>query len=286
LWYNLQEMHRPFFVVLLVLLHHEASYSAAAAVASGGCHRRCGGATPVPYPFGFSAGCPIVLSCDVNTSTPILPSIGGDNGTSYRVLAFNSTASTFVLSLPSLCNRSVPDARRTLSGANYGVTSRTGLFLRGGCRETAYSTCAVPAAVMSSLLRTAQCGDNETTSAAGAVACVASNSPNATSAGGFLQWDKSDNTTCDDLLSSALFAETVEGTSSLEYGVAELGWWVNGTCGAGASEPCAANATCTDVRTPSGTEGHRCACVAGMDGDGFSAGDGCHPILKAKGELC
>jgi interleukin-1 receptor-associated kinase 1 len=128
---------------------------------------------------------------------------------------------------------------------------------------------------MSSLLRTAQCGDNETTSAAGAVACVASNSPNATSAGGFLQWDKSDNTTCDDLLSSALFAETVEGTSSLEYGVAELGWWVNGTCGAGASEPCAANATCTDVRTPSGTEGHRCACVAGMDGDGFSAGDGC-----------
>ncbi|KAM0902607.1 hypothetical protein ACQ4PT_019198 [Festuca glaucescens] len=284
LWYNLpstahQEMHRLFFVVLLVLLHHEASYSAAA-VASGGCLRRCGGTTTVPYPFGFSAGCPIPLSCDTNTSTPILPSRGGDNGTSYRVLGFNSTASTFALTLPSSCSRSVPDARRTLSGANYGVSSRTGLFLRGGCREINSTSCAVPVAVMSRLLRTAQCGDNETASAAGAVACVASNSPNATSAGVFLQWDKADNTTCDNMLTSALFAETAEGTASLEFGLAELGWWLNGTCG-GVGEPCAANATCTNVTTPNGAPaGHRCACVAGMDGDGFSAGDGCY--LKAK----
>ncbi|XP_047050560.1 wall-associated receptor kinase-like 14 [Lolium rigidum] len=271
-------MHRPFFVVLLVLLHHEASYSAAAALASGGCHRRCG-ATPVPYPFGFSAGCPIVLSCDVNTSTAIIPSRGVDNGTSYRVLAFNSTASTFVLAIPSLCSRSVPDARRTLSGANYGVTSRTGVFLRGGCRVTNSTSCAVPVAVMSSLLRSAQCpGDNETASPSGAVACVASNSPDATAAGAFLNWDKTDNTTCANMLSSALFAETTEGTASLEFGVAELGWWLNGTC-AGGAEGCAANATCTNVTTPSGAPGHRCACVAGMDGDGFSAGDGC---FKAK----
>ncbi|KAM0858687.1 hypothetical protein ACQ4PT_047679 [Festuca glaucescens] len=271
-------MHRFFSscVILLVwFLPHEASYSAAA-VASGGCLRRCGGTTTVPYPFGFSAGCPIPLSCDTNTSTPILPSRGGDNGTSYRVLGFNSTASTFALTLPSSCSRSFPDARRTLSGANYGVSSRTGLFLRGGCREINSTSCAVPVAVMSRLLRTAQCGDNETASAAGAVACVASNSPKATSAGVFLQWDKADNTTCDNMLASALFAETAEGTASLEFGLAELGWWLNGTCG-GVGEPCAANATCTNVTTPNGAPaGHRCACVAGMDGDGFSAGDGCY----------
>ncbi|KAK1626307.1 hypothetical protein QYE76_000622 [Lolium multiflorum] len=271
-------MHRLFFVVLLVFLHHEASYSSAA-VASGWRDRRCGG-TIVPYPFGFSAGCPIVLSCDVNTSTPIIPSRGRDNGTSYRVLGFNSTTSTFVLALPSSCSRSVPDARRTLSGANYGVTSRTGMFLRGGCIETKSTSCAVPVAVMSSLLRTAQCGDNETASAAGVVACVASNSPNATSAGVFLQWDKADNTTCENMLTSALFAETAEGTASLEFGMAELGWWLNGTC-AGGAEGCAANATCTNVTTPSSTPGHRCACVEGMDGDGFSAGEGCYLKVKS-----
>jgi interleukin-1 receptor-associated kinase 1 len=134
---------------------------------------------------------------------------------------------------------------------------------------------------MSNLLRTAQCGDNGTAGAAGAVACVASSLPNATSAGSFLRWDKVDDTTCDDVLTSALFAETAEGTVSLEFGLAELGWWLNGTC-AGGNEPCAANATCSDVKTQSGATGHRCACVAVMDGDGFSAGDGCY--LKVKGE--
>ncbi|XP_051184673.1 wall-associated receptor kinase-like 14 isoform X2 [Lolium perenne] len=268
-------MHRPFFVVLLVLLHHEASYSSAA-VASGWCRRRCGG-TIVPYPFGFSAGCPIVLSCDVNTSTVTIPSIGGDDGTSYRVHGFSSTASTFVLTLPSSCSRGVPDARRTLSGANYGVTSRTGLFLRGGCRDINSTSCTVPVPVISRLLRTAQCGDNETASAAGGVVCVASNSPNATSAGVFLNWDKADSATCDNALTSVLFAETPEGAVSLEFGVAELGWWLNGTCRGGA-EGCAANATCTDVTTPSGAPGHQCACVSGMNGDGFSAGDGCFKV--------
>ncbi|KAM0906971.1 hypothetical protein ACQ4PT_016423 [Festuca glaucescens] len=84
------------------------------------------------------------------------------------------------------------------------------------------------------------------------------------------------------MLTSALLAETADGTPSLEFGVAELGWWLNGTC-AGGREPCAANATCTDVRTPSRTEGHRCACVAGMDGDGFSTGDGCYLKVKEGG---
>jgi interleukin-1 receptor-associated kinase 1 len=73
--------------------------------------------------------------------------------------------------------------------------------------------------------------------------------------------------------------ETSEGTTSLEFNVAELGWWLNGTCAGG--QRCAANATCSNVTTPSGATGHRCACVAGMDGDGFSSGDGCY----LKGEL-
>jgi interleukin-1 receptor-associated kinase 1 len=255
------------FVFLLLLLPDVAFSTSTAA-----CNRRCGDASPVPYPFGFTAGCPIALSCDATTSTPNLPYRGGNNA-SYRVLAFNSTASTVVLSLPSSCNRSILDAKRALSGGNYAVSSRTGLFLRGGCGETNSTGCTVAAPVMSNLLRTAQCVENVTASAAGDVACVISSSPNTTSAGVFLSWEKAEYTTCDEVLTSVLIAETPEGTESMEFGLAELGWWLNGTC---ANEPCAANATCSDVTTPSGATGHRCACVTGMCGDGFSAGDGCY----------
>ncbi|XP_051184525.1 uncharacterized protein [Lolium perenne] len=274
-------------ILLVCFLTHETfagttetSYSAVAAD-FGGCERRCGGATPVPYPFGFSDGCPIALSCNASTSAPSLPSGGGDNGTSYGIVAFNSTIATILVAIPSSCRRSIPDARRVLSGTNYGVSARTGLILRGGCRETNSTSCAVPVAVMSRLLRTAQCGDNDTASAAGAVACVTSSSPNATSAGVFLQWDKTDNTECDDMLTSALFGETQDGTASMEFGLAELAWWLNGTC-AGEDERCAANATCSDITTPSGSAGHRCACVPGMAGDGFLAGDGCYFLGRSR----
>ncbi|CAM0949147.1 unnamed protein product [Alopecurus aequalis] len=268
---------RRLFVLLLVLLHHETCYTTAAA--SGGCQRRCGG-TNYPYPLGFSAGCPIVLSCDANASVSLLPSRGADNSSSYRVISFNSSASTIVVALPPSCNRSVSDARRSLSGANYGLSSRNGLFLRGGCGVNA-SVCSVPGGIMSNLLRTAQCGDNSTTSGAGAgVACVASTASNATTAARpFLKWDKAEKSQCKEFLTSAVYMETTEGTTSLEFSVAELGWWLNGTCADG-GEPCAANATCSDVDTPNGSVGHRCACVAGMDGDGVSVGDGCY--IKAK----
>ncbi|KQJ85879.1 hypothetical protein BRADI_4g02209v3 [Brachypodium distachyon] len=262
------------FFLLVFSLPHGITFSAAA----DRCDRRCGGFT-VPYPFGFSAGCPILLSCDANASTPTatLP-IRAPNGMSYHVVAFNSSASTVLVAVPPSCARTVKEARTALSGPNYGVSARTGLFLRGGeCRAPPdASACSLPSGVISSLLRTAQCAAawNDGT----AVACIASAAaPNAT----FLRWEKAEeNTNCNDVLTSAVF---VEGKSSMEFGVADLGWWLDGTCAAvgdkGAGS-CAANATCTDVRTPGRTTGHRCVCNAGLDGDGFSAGDGCYPPRK------
>ncbi|XP_037439404.1 L-type lectin-domain containing receptor kinase IX.1-like [Triticum dicoccoides] len=281
-------MHHFFlFLFLLVfLLPHETSYSTA--IASGGgdlCSRRCGGTT-VPYPFGFSPGCPIVLSCDASISTPILPYIG-DNGTMYRVIAFNSTTSTVVVGLLPSCSRSVPEARRVLSGGNYGVSSRTGLFLRGGCsgiNASAAAGCSVPMGVMSRLLRTAQCVGLGNDTSPAAVACVASRPANSTAAvhDQFLLWEKVEKQKCDDVLTSTVLVLTVEGTATLEFGEAELGWWLNGTCADGV-ERCAANATCTDVQTPGGELGHRCECAAGMEGDGFSAGDGCYLGASLRG---
>ncbi|EMS46787.1 L-type lectin-domain containing receptor kinase IX.1 [Triticum urartu] len=272
-------MHHFLLLFLIFLLPHETIYYAAAASGGGDlCSRRCGGTT-VPYPFGFSPGCPIALSCDASTSTPILPYIDiGDNGTMHRVIAFNSTSSTMVVGLPPSCSRSVPEARRELSGGNYGVSSRTGLFLRGGCsgiNASAGAGCSVPVDVMSRLLRTAHCAANSNGTSASTVVCVASAAGNAT-AYQFLRWEKLEKQKCDDVLTSTVFVLTAEGAPTLEFGVAELGWWLNGTCVTGGGERCAANATCTDVETPSGELGHRCGCVAGMEGDGSSAGDGCY----------
>nr|ABA99190.2 Protein kinase domain containing protein, expressed [Oryza sativa Japonica Group] len=76
------------------------------------------------------------------------------------------------------------------------------------------------------------------------------------------------------------------GVFALELAVAELGWWVNGSCKHSAaaagnlSGRCAANATCHDVQTPGGEWGHQCKCLPGFTGDGFAAGDGCN--LSAK----
>jgi hypothetical protein len=95
----------------------------------------------------------------------------------------------------------------------------------------------------------------------------------------FLNWTIVRDAGCEDVLTATtLVGDTragAGGVPSLEFGVAELGWWLDGTCAAGGSHRCAANATCQDVETPSGAWGHRCACRDGTTGDGFAAGEGC-----------
>uniref|UniRef100_A0A0E0BUS9 Protein kinase domain-containing protein n=1 Tax=Oryza glumipatula TaxID=40148 RepID=A0A0E0BUS9_9ORYZ len=279
-------------VQLLLILPEgalSASPATAAAAASGDerCRRQCGGLA-VPYPFGFSGDCPILLACDEGNSTAALlrPTTNGtsttaESSSSYAVAAssFNSTASTLLVSLPPSCNRTVSDARRWLSGANYGVSSRTGLFLRG-CQNAASTNCNVPAEV---ILRTEKCGGGNA-SPVTCIAAISAETDMAKGVGMFARWDMVDEPRCDNLLTS-VYSETQEQLFTLEIAVAELGWWVNGSCSAVAGDlagRCAANATCHDVQTPSGAWGHRCECHAGLIGDGFAAGDGCHfPAKKS-----
>jgi interleukin-1 receptor-associated kinase 1 len=88
------------FVFLLLLLP-DVAFSTTTAT----CNRRCGDGTLVPYPFGFSAGCPIALSCDATTSAPILPHNSGvNNSTSYRIISFNSTISVVLVAVPVSCS--------------------------------------------------------------------------------------------------------------------------------------------------------------------------------------
>uniref|UniRef100_A0A0E0JBY0 Protein kinase domain-containing protein n=1 Tax=Oryza nivara TaxID=4536 RepID=A0A0E0JBY0_ORYNI len=283
-------------VQFLLILPYGALSASPAAAATGGderCRRKCGG-LDVPYPFGFSGDCPILLACDEGNSTAAL--LRPTNGTSttmeplsYAVVgkSFNSTASTFVVSLLPSCNRTVSDARLWLTGANYGVSSSTGLFVRG-CQNAKNNSCSVPAEAMSSMLTTAKCGGGGgggNGTASSPVTCIPTMSTEADMAKGvglFAQWDKVEEPRCDNLLTSVYGETTNDGVFTLEIAVAEMGWWVNGNCSnhsAAAADLvglCAANATCHDVRTPSGAWGHQCRCLEGMDGDGFAAGEGCH----------
>ncbi|KAI4988101.1 hypothetical protein ZWY2020_029731 [Hordeum vulgare] len=202
----------------------------------------------------------------------------------YGRVSFNSTASSLVVSLPPSCTRCVSDVRKALSGRNYDVSLRTILLLCGGCRgrgshAAAAPGCGVPASAVSRLLRTAQCGTNDTSTD---VACVASAAPNATVVRAVsLFWEKVEEQKCDHVLTSAVFMDTAEGT---EFKTAELAWWVNGTCagGEGGGQCVPQAATCSDVETPSGLSGYRCVCMTGFYGDGYAAGHGCDIASSSK----
>jgi hypothetical protein len=266
-------------LLLLLLFLPHATYCATAGAGGGRCDRRCGRSFVAPYPFGFSGDCPFLLGCNATASTPLLPR--STAAAPYPVLSFNSTSSTFVVSLAPSCNRTVGDANASLNvaasragaGAGYGVSSQTGLFLRGACSGTTAGAfkCSVSADIMGKLLRKTQCG-NDT-----AWTCVGSPPTAAVSKGHgeFLDWDDVEAAGCEDALTATVYGVAPAGLPSLEFGVAELGWWLEGMCNA-TSGRCAQNATCQDVVTPSGAWGHRCACLHGMSGDGFAAGEGCH----------
>jgi len=257
-----------------------AALCATAGAGGSRCDRRCGGGFIVLYPFGFSGDCPILLGCNASASTPLLPR--STAVAPYPVLSFNSASSTFVVSLALSCNRTVGDAAASLSGASYGVSSRTTVFLRGGCRDPPPSNCtaALPA---SFIAQAAQCGSGAASDTVWT--CVSSERPPAGSTeeargqGQFLNWTSVQDAGCEDAVTASGFEAAVPGlVPGLELGVAELGWWLDGACThATGGGKCAQNATCHDVQTPSGAWGHRCAClVDGMSGDGFTAGEGCH----------
>jgi hypothetical protein len=99
------------------------------------------------------------------------------------------------------------------------------------------------------VLRTAQCrgaGGNDTS-----FTCVAS-----VEGRQFELWEMVRMSGCQDALTATVYGDVSVGVASLDFGVAKLGWWLNGTC--------------HDVETTSGAPGHRCACRDGWDGECFA----------------
>ncbi|CAN6352216.1 unnamed protein product [Urochloa humidicola] len=282
---------RQLLLVCLFLFLPHAPFSAAAA-AAGRCVRQCGSKS-APYPFGFSGDCPILLTCNTTSPTAaaalLIPPQSAAAAASYPIVSFNSSASTFVVSVAPSCSRTVAEARAALAGGGYDVSYRTSLFLSGSnCSRAAPPgavafNCSVSPQIVD--LR-AQCGGgggrgtgSSWTTCVASTANIAANTTGTAARGQFMDWKNVRDAGCEDALTAALYADTPAGTPAVEFGVAEMGWWLNGTCAGGAggaAGECVANATCRDVETPGGLWGHRCACRDGMSGDGFAAGEGCH----------
>uniref|UniRef100_A0A0E0LEV2 At1g61320/AtMIF1 LRR domain-containing protein n=1 Tax=Oryza punctata TaxID=4537 RepID=A0A0E0LEV2_ORYPU len=172
-------------------------FFSAAAAAIQGCSRRCGGLV-VPYPFGFSGSCPILLSYNDgdNKSTAALlrPTNATTTDHSYTVVSFNSTTPP-----------PPPSPSRRPANAPYGISSSTSLFLRD--RQNATSAiCSIPVEPMrrSTPSHRGGGGGNETVSSS--LTCIALVSPDPMAAesgvGMFTQWEKIEEPVCDKVMTS------------------------------------------------------------------------------------
>ncbi|KAF7114839.1 hypothetical protein RHSIM_RhsimUnG0076400 [Rhododendron simsii] len=242
-------------LTVLVIISISASVKP---VKSAECNQTCGTAARgnlnrVPYPFGFSPVCGIPLKCTGTGQIKI--------GT-FQVQ--NITSNSILIDLPAKCGRTVRQTEQ-LFGPNYALTRQNGLLLKYCTSQL--NGCIIPTAMVEARYGSLDCGfrsDN--------VSCYSG-----TDAGsGFISYDSLNRSGCGEVYSS--IAEVDVGgdddagrnsTVSLQFQVAELGWWLGGGCN------CSAEAECTNVTVPGGGSGYRCQCREGFGGDGFAGGRGC-----------
>ncbi|KAI3729456.1 hypothetical protein L6452_18116 [Arctium lappa] len=214
------------------------------------CNRSCAGGqfNDVPYPFGFSAGCEIRLNCTSNGTVLI----GG-----FSVQQFKSHE--LLVSLPAKCGRAV-DALRLLYGQHYAPLA-TNAILMENCTEQ-MKNCMIPMTMLRTHLDI-NCGGVQ--DGYGNVSCYSGGVARM-----FLDYENMTRTGCRFLFSSVATEMIGKSTAiSLAVQMVRLGWWIPGTCN------CYDHAVCKTIVSPDGSDGFRCECRNGFDGDGYKASSGC-----------
>ncbi|CAN6447191.1 unnamed protein product [Victoria cruziana] len=208
-------------------------------IAAEDCNRSCGDRN-VPYPFGFSEGCPIPLSCQMDES---------GNITFGDLSVVNFTNQSLILRFPVNCSRPFKHWRHFF-GQIYALTSRNGLLLRN-CSSSI--TSFIEGALVGGRLEGGCGGEN--------ISFLSDYS------GVFMSQSRLSNMSCEYLVTSVVTEQEV----SLDLQTMELGWWLNDSCSA-----CSENAHCSPLTSPiDGKQAIRCSCNDGFVGDGFKDGDGC-----------
>lgn len=228
-------------LIFLAIIYTSASVSVSV------CNHTCGPRT-VPYPFGFSAGCPIRLTC-------------GEGVQIDKFTVRNITSNSLLVDVSPSCSRPITPTIQSFTGSNYAMTWKNVLFLRN-CTAAAASGCVISTEILSDRFDLTSCGP-----AGDNITCLSTG--NDTS---FLNTTEVSKFDC-----SFLFTSIGYESGEMAFGTVELGWWVNGDC------RCSPEAKCTNVSSPGGGRGFRCSCAEGYDGDGFADGGGCR---KATGQKC
>ncbi|XWS33697.1 hypothetical protein CRYUN_Cryun22dG0105200 [Craigia yunnanensis] len=206
---------------------------------------------PLPFPFGFSSGCPIQLNCSSGVK------IG-------EFLVLNITSTDIIIHLPAKCERRLAEIS-VLFGENYALSAANSLLLQN-CSKPLKAPCEIRPMFLETSFNLTPCvakSDN--------ISCF-----NGGDGERLLSFDEVNNTQCRFLFSStSIVVDSARNSAvSLELERVTLEWWVGGECN------CDGNANCTVVKRGNRTMGFKCLCKEGFEGDGFKDGGGCRRVSK------
>ncbi|CAI0554334.1 unnamed protein product [Linum tenue] len=234
-----------------------------------------GGGGRVPYPFGFSSGCPIQLNC----------SAGEIRIGEFRVQ--NITPDGVIVAVPAKCNRPL-DSLSSLFGSNFAPAWRTSLLLQncsGGGGRTGGGGCVIPTSSIQNQLNVSGGCDSRSDN----VTCYSVENTGAA----VLSYGDVSATRCKFAFTAvALGSGSEDPVVSLELQRAQLEWWLDGSCAENRTGSCSRLADCRDVSLGGGEgskSGFRCRCREGLVGDGFGRGgcrkaSNCNPSKYMSGE--
>ncbi|KAJ8538025.1 hypothetical protein K7X08_014565 [Anisodus acutangulus] len=214
-------------------------------VLGSNCTHSCGNKL-LPFPFGFSPGCPIQLNCTSNGQIVI-----------NKFPVQSVTSDTILINLLAQCTRPF-SAIHNLFSSNYAPTSRNGILFQN-CSYS-QSSCLIPSTMIQTHFELLDCGKEN-------MSCYSE--PN--SENNFIDLKNLSRTRCGSLFSAISVESNLNSSAvSLDVQVVQLWWWVHGHC------KCSSNANCAKIVSPiDGKLGYRCQCFEGFIGDGFLAGSGC-----------
>ncbi|KAH9301481.1 hypothetical protein KI387_013064, partial [Taxus chinensis] len=213
------------------------------------CNRRCGSKT-VPFPFGFSGGCPNKLNCSVEANITM---------EGFRVQNISGEGVRIIHDFQS-CQKQLTEIYAFHQ--QYALTNRNVLLVKDSCAHLD-SACSFNFSLIPLYLSINQrqsCNLSEYT-------CLDTNGTD------FIKWKDLAVPNCEPLLTNIVVDRRDSLEVVVDVGNLELGWWINGNC---SPHACSANADCNHLISPNTDEpAFKCSCKPGFVGDGFAHGDGC-----------
>ncbi|KAJ6304911.1 hypothetical protein OIU78_020458, partial [Salix suchowensis] len=240
-------------ITVITIFIATASPTTKAQKSGSSCASSCGigkAANVVPYPFGFSNGCPIQLNCN---STE-----GKIKIDEFQVQSI--TPNGILINLPADCSRSI-ETIKPLFGQNYGPSWQNSLLLQN-CNKS-INGCVISRSPLQRELHSKNCEAAKNDS----LNCYTQTYSGIDT----LSYENVSSTHCKSVFSS-LAVGPDSPVVSFQFERIELEWWLEGACH---SNRCSNNGNCSEVTLQNGGSGFRCQCNDGFAGDGFNAGNGC-----------